>query len=297
MIAFLFRYLYLSQISNSFTPQFFGQLTTAGELPTLEPMRIPELPPWLTDLFAVEHAGGCLTLPEGPLPGSGRALALAPHPDDPDAVAVLLRMLQQGGWEVYWTILTSGWSGVEDDFVGPTREAKARIREEEERAAARLFGLPEDRLSFLRLEEGADGHLRPHEANIFHFSTHLDTLNPALVILPYHHDSNPSHRLANAWLTRWAEATENYPITLENEDPKSEYFQPNLRILFGEATAVWKTALLECHRSQSLRNQHVRRMTFADRILQMNAADSTLRPGEFVERYRVASFSPSDSSM
>jgi hypothetical protein len=35
---------------------------------------------------------------EDPLPGPGQALALAPHPDDPEAIAVTLRLLALGGW-------------------------------------------------------------------------------------------------------------------------------------------------------------------------------------------------------
>jgi hypothetical protein len=59
-------------------------------------------------------------------------------------------------------------------------------------------------------------------------------------------------------------------IVLGNEDPKTQKIQPDLQVIFGEATAAWKAALLECHRSQSVRNQAVRGITFAERILAVN---------------------------
>ena len=81
---------------------------------------------WLTLLSSAQQAGRVLSLPEQPLAGTGRVLALAPHPDDPDAVAVTLRMLARGGWEVSWAIVTSGWSGVQDAFAGSSHAAKRR---------------------------------------------------------------------------------------------------------------------------------------------------------------------------
>jgi len=241
---------------------------------------------WLAAMVAAERAGDCMLLPEGPLAGSGRAVALAPHPDDPDAVAVFLRMLQRGGWDVCWTILTSGWSGVEDDFVGLSREAKSRVREDEERAAARLFGLPDERLTFLRLAEGEDGHLVATPRNYARFAVQLEALAPALVILPYHDDSNPSHRLTSVWLRQWLATRDDRPVVVENEDPKSTTFLPNLCIRFDEDTAGWKSTLLECHRSQSVRNQHARGITFAERILRMNAGPERAA-GFYQERYHV----------
>ena len=64
---------------------------------------------------------------------------------------------------------------------------------------------------------------------------------------------------------------------LYNEDPKSLAFSPDLQVIFGEETARWKAALLECHRSQSARNQATRGTTFAARILAMNRAGSGWR--------------------
>ena len=114
---------------------------------------------WLSDLLAMKAQGMTLTLNEAPLTGGGRVLSLAPHPDDPDAVAVTLRLLRDGGWDVYWAILSTSWLGVLDDFVGSDRAAKAAARVEEQRASARLFGLADDHLTFLLLTESDGGQL------------------------------------------------------------------------------------------------------------------------------------------
>jgi LmbE family N-acetylglucosaminyl deacetylase len=243
---------------------------------------------WLHDLETARLTDQCLALPEGPLPGSGRALALSPHPDDPDAVAVLLRSLQQGGWEVHWTILTSGWSGVEDAFAGPSRAEKGRVRQAEQRDSARLFGLPEDRLVFLALDEDEAGDLQASAANYRRYADYLTALQPALVVLPWEEDTNPSHRLNYAWLVRWAARYPGDLLALGNEDPKTTNFRPHLQLTFGEETAAWKASLLECHRSQSTRNQRTRGITFAERILNVN----TIAPGQYAERFRAQRFTP-----
>ena len=65
-------------------------------------------------------------------------------------------------------------------------------------------------------------------------------------------------------------------MALGNEDPKTQDFHPNVEVVFGEEEARWKASLLECHRSQSARNQATRGITFAERILGINRrADGT----------------------
>ena len=83
--------------------------------------RIPE---WVRELRQPE----CMRLADPVVWGRGIALALAPHPDDPDAIAVTLRLLADRGWEMHWAVVTSGWSGVSDDFCGPYRRMKAEAR-------------------------------------------------------------------------------------------------------------------------------------------------------------------------
>lgn len=211
------------------------------------------------------------------------ALALAPHPDDPEAIAVTLRLLADSGWEMYWAVVTSGWSGVSDDFCGPDRRMKAEVRKDEQRESARLFGLPPDKLSFLEAEETEEGELSPTEANRRAVTSLLDALQPDLVLLPHRKDSNPTHRLVYDWFAQWADSVTRPLLALGNEDPKSEDFHPNVEVTFGEDEALWKASLLECHRSQSARNQATRGITFAERVLGTNR-----RPdGTYSERFEA----------
>ncbi len=227
------------------------------------------------------------------------ALALAPHPDDPDAIAVTLRLLADMGWEIHWAVVTSGWSGVSDDFEKGDRHifgiqenvsvplfplfTKGKIRQAEQRESARLFGLPEDRLRFLEAEETDDGELAPTPGNQRALNSLLDALQPDLVLLPHGRDSNPTHRLVYEWFAEWADAQVRPIMALGNEDPKTQDFEPNVEVLFGDEEARWKASLLECHRSQSARNQATRGITFAERILGTNR-----RPdGTYSERFEA----------
>ncbi len=239
---------------------------------------------WLATLCS----GQPLTWGEQPLPGSGHALALAPHPDDPDAIAVSLRLLARGGWRLTWAILTRAWSGVQDDFVGTSVEAKANVREAEQQAAARSFGLPTERLLFLRLAEDTRGDLAENDSNRQRLFSFLNELAPDLVLLPAPEDTNRTHRLTYRWLADWASAASHPVIALGNEDPKTTTFRADFQVVFGAETAAWKAELLECHRSQSSRNRATRGITFAERILGVNRACSGLAPGEYAERFQVA---------
>ncbi|HOS44821.1 MAG TPA: PIG-L family deacetylase [Armatimonadota bacterium] len=237
---------------------------------------------WLTDVLAARARGEVPALPEAPLTGSGRALALAPHPDDPDAVGVTLRLLAAGGWTLYWTVLSSSWLGVLDDFVGPDRAAKDAAREAEQRASARFFGLPDAHLAFLRLTTGDDGWIADAPANAARVCAALHATRPDIVLLPYGEDSNPDHRLVARWFAAWARDA-GYPLAaLANEDPKSRDFRPHVLVTFGEETAAWKAHLLEHHRSQSARNMAQRGITFAARIL-----DTNREADGYAERFQV----------
>jgi LmbE family N-acetylglucosaminyl deacetylase len=268
---------------------------------------------WLETLIA----GQSLVWPEQPLPGTGKALAVAPHPDDPEAIAVTLNLLKQGGWDLYWAILTTAWSGVRDDFAGsssqpgsserefahlvlrgsdppstpshldPSQSKKAHIREAEQWEAARRFGLPEQHLSFLKLAEDAKGHMTESEQNRNQLFSFLSQLSPDLVLLPAPEDTNATHRLTYRWFSEWASLAKHKVVALGNEDPKTLSFRADLQIHFGSQTAAWKARLLECHHSQSQRNLATRGITFAERILKVNSACPGLPPGTFAERFQV----------
>lgn len=240
---------------------------------------------WIERIISARKAGESLVIPDSPLPGNGIALSLAPHPDDPDAAGVMLRALMQGGWQLYWSIVASGWSGVEDGYVGPDTSVKISLREEEQRASARFFGLPAGHLAFLRLSETTDtGKIIDDPANQHIIDSHLDELQPDLVVLPQGDDSHPDHRLVYRWLNGWVQRQHRRIVILGNEDPKTRSLHPDLLLTFGEETAAWKSTLLECHRSQSARNQATRGITFAQRILGVNWHEDG-----YAERYQWAS--------
>lgn len=242
---------------------------------------------WLDNLRESLDRGECLTLEAGVLEGDGCALSLAPHPDDPETVAVLLEGLVDGGWELYWAIVTGGWAGVLDDYVGVSRDTKKLVRAAEQEEAAHQFGLPDDHLDFLELKEGENGELLPTRANREAFFEYLTELSADLVILPWGDDENATHRLVHAWFEEWLQDWPEPVAVLLNEDPKSREFKADLRLVFGEKKAQWKASQLECHRSQSIRNQRQRNTTLARRILSVNQADPDIGPGQYAERFAV----------
>ena len=139
-----------------------------------------------------------LMLEEVPWPPQMRILMLAPHPDDFDAIAVTLRFFRDRGDEIHLAVLSSSASGVEDSFCRPpTPAAKGAIREREQQAGCRLFGLPEDRLVFLRLAEDESGNPRDDDQNYAIARAHVQAVQPDLVFLPHGNDPNPGHRLAS----------------------------------------------------------------------------------------------------
>ncbi|QJW85583.1 hypothetical protein HK414_26835 [Ramlibacter terrae] len=87
---------------------------------------------------------------------------VAPHPDDFDAIALALRHLHEQGHALHVAVLTTGASGVEDGFEGACGDdAKAALREAEQRASCALFGLAPERLRFLRMWGGGSDDVAP----------------------------------------------------------------------------------------------------------------------------------------
>ena len=63
-----------------------------------------------------------------------RLLVMAPHPDDFDAIAVMLKYFQANGNPILLLVLIGGSSGVNDSFPeNPTKHRKAKNRETEQK--------------------------------------------------------------------------------------------------------------------------------------------------------------------
>lgn len=219
------------------------------------------------------------------LAGGGRVLALAPHPDDPEAVAVTLRKLARIGWQQQWHIVTSGSSGVLDSYVGNNKLVKAATRECEQLNAAESFGLSTTEVKFLRLLEDTDGELADTPNNKLALHAALDNYQPQLVILPIA-DSNTTHCLVAEWFNEWANRQKSPVIAFYNEDPKTAAMRIDIIIPFDEALAEWKSKQCEFHQSQSNRNQLTRGILFSERILAVNRLAG--EKCSYAERFQVA---------
>jgi LmbE family N-acetylglucosaminyl deacetylase/phosphatidylglycerophosphate synthase len=249
------------------------------------------LPVWTHDVKSVWHAWGIRAEDRRPgsihLPDATPVLVLAPHPDDFDAIGVTLRRLHEQGHAIHLAVATSGASGVEDaDCSPPTVEAKAALRTGEQRASCRFFGLPEERLRFLRLVEDDRGHPVVSDANVGAVRALLAEVRPAAVFLPHGHDTSVGHqrvyallRAAASEMLRSQAATDGAaqglhwpsPITVFlNRDPKTIAMRYDVATPFGEELAAWKATLLRFHQSQHLRNLRRRGHGFDERLLAMN---------------------------
>lgn len=201
------------------------------------------------------------------LPAPLTILVLAPHPDDFDAVGLSLRHLHSQGHALHVAVLTSGSSGVEDGFEGASGEdAKAALREAEQRASCAFFGLPPQQLQFLRLwESGAQA-----ADDLARLQAWIAARPADLVFLPHGNDSNRTHR-------RTCEAVCAVATTLQldawaclNQDAKTLEMRVDLFLDFGEDDATWKAQLLRFHRSQQERNLRTRGSGFDARVLAVN---------------------------
>ena len=224
------------------------------------------------------------------IPSSLRLVVLAPHPDDFDAVAVTIRFFKENGNGVVVAVVTSGASGVEDGFGEAfTPAAKAKLREREQRKSCRIFGLPDNRLTFLRSAEDDRGHPEDNAANRGLVSSYLASMRPDLVFLPHGHDPNPGHRRTYEFLL-WSVRKEKLTLlACLNQDPKTISMRMDLYHAFGLELAAWKGELLRTHRSQQQRNLNTRGYGFDERILQVNrrsAAELGLR-GDYAEAFEL----------
>jgi LmbE family N-acetylglucosaminyl deacetylase len=194
-------------------------------------------------------------------------LVLAPHPDDFDAIGLTLRHLHRQGHAVEVGVLTTGASGVEDGFAGAhDAAAKSSLREAEQRESGAFFGLPAQRLHFLRLWDDPGDEA----ADLARLQAWIADRPADLLFMPHGNDSNLTHRrtfqavcaiAANLRLQTWA---------CLNQDAKTLQMRVDLFHEFGEEEAAWKARLLRLHGSQQARNLRTRGTGFDARVLELN---------------------------
>jgi LmbE family N-acetylglucosaminyl deacetylase len=213
-------------------------------------------------------------------PSECRLLVLAPHPDDFDMMGVTLRWFRDRGNPIFLAVVSLSPGGVEDGFcAGAASGAKAAVREEEQRRSCRHFGLPEEHLTFLDLDEDAAGHTLESPENRDRVRAHLLVVRPDLVFLPHGNDPNTGHRRTSRLLARLAPELPFPLAALSCRDPKTVSMRYDLFTPFGDAEAAWKAALLRFHASQQQRNLNRRGKGFDERILENNRSTARECPG------------------
>lgn len=219
-------------------------------------------------------------------PAALQVLVLAPHPDDFDAIGVTLRYLHAQGHVLHLAVLTAGASGVEDGFAGVQGDtAKAALREDEQRAACAFFGLPPERLHFLRLWESGSDEAADHAR----LAGWMAARPADLLFLPHGNDSNRTHRRTFESVSAVAREQGLGAWAFLNQDAKTLQMRVDVHHDFGEDEAAWKARLLRCHRSQQDRNLRTRGGGFDARVLGVNrrAAGGLGTPLPYAEAFEL----------
>lgn len=216
-------------------------------------------------------AGRPLLLNKLTLPAPLTLCVLAPHPDDFDAIGVTLRFFHERGDVIHVAVLTTGASGVEDGFGSADNDAqKAALREEEQKASCRFFGLLEERLSFLRLPLEDKSETPTSTLAYTTLSAYLRARQPDLVFMPHGNDSNAAHRRSYELLRAVAQHEHLELWAGLNRDAKTIAMRHDLVTAFTEEEANWKARMLRLHTSQQQRNLNTRGHGFDERVLQIN---------------------------
>jgi LmbE family N-acetylglucosaminyl deacetylase len=205
------------------------------------------------------------------VPSVSKVLVLAPHPDDFDAICITMRHLKDNGNEIHVAVISGASSGVQDSFcLNHPGQTKTEIREEEQRESCRFFGLPDERLEFLRLGEDKNGDPEDSMSNTDMIRKHIKKIRPDLVFMPHYNDSNQGHRRSFAMFERVAKELDRPVTAFLNMDPKTIQMKADIFTLFDAESAIWKSELLRRHASQHLRNLNTRNCGFDERILREN---------------------------
>ncbi|MFQ5846595.1 MAG: PIG-L deacetylase family protein [Candidatus Methylomirabilales bacterium] len=225
-------------------------------------------------------------------------VVLAPHPDDFDEIGITMRFFRDNGNPIYVAVLSSGASGVEDEFCSPaTRKVKGEIREKEQRKSCQFFGLPESRLSFLRLAEDDAGDIIENDVNGERVRDYIREVRPDLVFLPHGNDTNIGHQRTYSLFRKIASGV-GYPVTaFLNRDPKTINMRHDVYTVFGEKDAAWKGRLLRFHASQQQRNLHMRNHGLDGRTLRVNReiAQENLQVYTYAEAFELEFFGQDSS--
>lgn len=227
----------------------------------------------------IPAGGGPRLLDQAGAPRGLSVLVLAPHPDDFDQVAILLRRLAGAGGSLRLAVLSSSANGVEDAFVDPPTDGiKAAVREEEQRRSLAFFGLGPERWSLERLPTGKGGFLTDEGPGRAAVRRLLAEARYDIAVMPHGRDTNPDHRLVAAWWRSAAAETPRSPAGWMLRDPKTIEMRLDLVVPFDETEAAWKAEMLRFHRSQQERGLHQRGHGLDERILRVNR-DTARRAG------------------
>jgi LmbE family N-acetylglucosaminyl deacetylase len=224
-----------------------------------------------------------------------RLLVLAPHPDDFDAIAVMLKYFQANSNQILLLVLTGGSSGVNDSFLEyPTKHRKAKIRETEQIYALEFFGFPLSHVRFLRLSEDEQGDMILDNGCRKSVGKLFQEFDPDMIALPYGEDSNPSHQRTFALARQLATAASKPVLAFDNQDPKTIRIRLDAYIAFDHSTSLWKREMLRFHQSQQTRNLETRDYGFDERILKVNQAiaKELKIDQEYAEGFQIELFEP-----
>lgn len=224
------------------------------------------------DLKALTSEGAPCAIPRLSLPASLRILVLAPHPDDFDAIGVTLRFFFERGISIDVGVARTG-SGVEESYrPGLTIAEMADLREREQRRSLQFFGLPENCLTFLSLENDPEDQPLDCPGNLAVIEAFIKEKEPDIVFMPHGNDTNSGHRVMYSLFKQIARRSARELAVFLVHDPKTIDMRTELYMPFGQALADWKGELLRFHDSQHQRNLRTRGHGFDDRILNVNKA-------------------------
>ena len=205
-------------------------------------------------------------------PACLKVLVLAPHPDDFDAIGVTMKYLQESGHDIHVAVSVTG-SGIDEEFgAGMSLKDRQDCRMREQQSSLRFFGLPRNRLHFLRLNNEADDQLAEDEENRQALAAVVNEIRPDLLFAPHGNDTNRAHRAMYALACRIAQDADWPVALLLNRDAKTVEMRTDFYLDFDEDMAQWKGRLLRFHDSQQQRNLKVRGYGFDERVLRLNRA-------------------------